>query len=75
MKRLSLSLCGCALLAGCGGKADKPVEVAVAPAPVAPPVTAPPPPVPEPPLPVPLKVASMDWHKVATDADRERLRT
>ena len=74
MKRLSLSLCGCALLAGCGGKADKPVEVAAAPAPAVVPVTAPPP-IPEPPLPVTLKVASMDWHKVATDKDRERLRT
>lgn len=71
LKRLSLGLCGCALLAGCGGKADKPVEVAVAsPAPVAiVPVTTPPP------FPVTLKVASMDWHQVATDKDRERLRT
>ena len=72
LKRLSLGLCGCALLAGCGGKADKPVEVAVAPA-IVPTTTAPP--VPEPPMPVTLKVASMDWHQVATDKDRERLRT
>ena len=72
LKRLSLGLCGCALLAGCGGKADKPIEVAVAPAIVS---TTTAPPVPEAPLPVTLKVASMDWHQVATDKDRERLRT
>lgn len=72
LKRLSFGLCGCALLAGCGGKADKPVAIAAAPVVV--PVT-PPTPRPVPPLPVTLKVTSMDWHMVATDRDRERLRT
>lgn len=72
LKRLSLGLCGCALLAGCGGKAHKSVEVAAPPVIVS---TTTPPPVPVPPLPAALKTAGADWHKVVTDRDRERLRT
>ena len=69
---LVMGLCGCALLAGCGGKAHKRAEIAPAPAAV-PVAIAPPTPSPEPRLPV--KVANADWHRVATDRDRERLRT
>jgi hypothetical protein len=69
---LVMGLCGCALLVGCGGKAHKHAEIA--PAPVAAPlaIEAPaPPPAPR----LPVKVANADWHRVATDRDRERLRT
>jgi hypothetical protein len=67
------------MLASCGGKAGKAVEIAVPPVaapPVAAPAAAPIAIAPaSPPVPVTLKVASMDWHRVATDRDRERLRT
>lgn len=64
-------MCGCALLAGCGGKAHKRAEIA---APPPAPVVELPAPV-SPPPPLSVKKASMDWHRVATDRDRERLRT
>lgn len=64
-----MGLCGCAFVAGCGGKADKPIVVA----PPAPEAVAVPTPAPAAPLSV--KSAGMDWHRVATDRDRERLRT
>ena len=67
---LALGLCGCALLAACGGKVHKHAEIAA-------PATVPAPaqPAPAPPPPLSMKKAGMDWHLVATDRDRERLRT
>ena len=69
-----MGLFGCTLLVGCGGKAHKHAEIVPAPAaaPVPPALEAPAPP---PERRLPVKVANADWHRVATDRDRERLRT